>query len=218
MITTAKTPQEKLHALFDAERTVRQLHDELVAAERAAVLELISAAVREAHGAEEEESSLRLVRLAGLLGEMTGDRVVDLLIDVLESERPEARHAAGESLTALAFDRFKEVALGVERALTRLAPDSPALPELPFVLLEVPEPGVAKLLRSFLRHPNADVVASAIEAAAELGDPSLASALKELQKDERSVDLEDEAGESDRTTIGKLAREACAILADNEPL
>jgi len=206
--------EQKLISLFDAERTARRLHDELTAVDKTQLLPILAVTIEQSKALKEDESALRLVRVAGLLGEMLGDRVVELLISILGSETPEARFAAGEALSALAFDRFKEVALGVERALSQLPPDDLALPELPFLLVEVPEPGVSKLLSKFLQHPNAEVVASAVEAIAELGDPSLVPALEGLQDDARFVDLEDESGESDQVTIGKLAREAATMLSD----
>lgn len=204
-----------LTSLFDAERTVRNLHDDLAGAPRQALLDAIGAAVAAARAEDDEdEQTLRLVRLASLLGELDGDRTVDLLIEILASESGEARHAAGEMLTGLAFDRFKEVALGVERALGRLPAGSPALPELPFLLVEVPEPGVTKLLGKFLAHQDPEAVAAAIEASLELGDPSLAGALSALEKDARAVDIEGDGGESGRITIGELATEAIAILSN----
>src|SRR4029077_566564 len=127
---------------------------------------------------DEEEATLRLVRIASLLGELSGPRVIDALIDVLASEHPEARQAAGDELGQLSFERFKEVAQGVERALKRLPVGSPALPELPYILAEVPEPGVVKLLGQFLSHRDPDAVAAAIETLAELGDPNAVELLE----------------------------------------
>ena len=98
--------------------------------------------------------------------------IVAWFIDILGGVSHEARIAAGEGLETLAYDRFKEVALGIERALERLPKGSPALSELPFLLAEVGEPGCAKLLGRFLQNEDAEVVASAIEAMAELGDPA----------------------------------------------
>lgn len=212
-MTKPDSAEATLRALFDAERDARRLHRELVAGERGPALAAAIGAVGGAKAtADGDEAALQLVRLAALLGDLGGDRAVDALVDVLDSELPEARLAAGEALSELAFDRFKEVALGVERAVGRLAPSSPALIELPFVLAEVPEPGVAKLLGLFLGHANAEVVASAIEASVEYGDPSLARLIGPLKNDERVVDLDDEAGERDQTTLGQLAREACEVL------
>ena len=204
---------DTLQQLFDAERTVRAVHDDLAASDPGPLLEAIAAAVSTAKKERrEEEAGLRFVRLSALLAEQTGDRAVDLLIDILGCDVGEGRYAAGEALTELAFDRFKEVALGVERALTRLPANSPALVELPFVLVEVPEPGVAKLLELFLSHQNAEVVAAAIEAAAEVGDPAIARALEKLTKDPRLVSMDDDEGESAEVPLGKLASEALELL------
>jgi HEAT repeat protein len=213
-------PSALLKALFDAERAAREAHDELAETDPAHALPAIAAAAREALDLvteDEDEASLRLARIAAVLGEMEGPRVVDLLIDVLASEAPEARQAAGEALSGLAFDRFKEVALGVERALDRLPAGSPALAELPYVLAVVPEPGVAKLLARFLEHRDADAVAAAIEAFVEVGDPSAVRFLKPLTGDTRRVELEDEGGTEADATIGELASEACDLLGAGAP-
>jgi HEAT repeat protein len=205
-----------LNALFDAERAVRAAQDELAEAPPEAVLPLLERTTREAlrlDTVDEDEASLRLVRVAALLGEMQGPRVVDLLVDILSCDEPEARHSAGEALSGLAFDRFKEVALGVERALERLPSGSPALAELPYILAEVPEPGVAKLMARFLAHPDADAVAAAIEAVVEMGDPALSSLLEPLAGDARKVQLEDEGGTEGEATIAELVREARAMLS-----
>ena len=136
--------------LFDAERSVRRLHAQLAKTDPSVLLNALGNAVETALKEHEDEAALRLVRVAALLAELEGPKAVDLLIDILGCDEPEARHAAGEALEELAFDRFKEVALGVERALERLPGTSPALAELPYLLAEVPEPGVRKLLGRFL--------------------------------------------------------------------
>jgi HEAT repeat protein len=209
-------PGATLKALFDAERAVRDAHDQLVDADPDEVLPQLERAVRAAltlDEVDEDEAALRLVRVAALLAEMQGPRVVDLLIDILASDEPEARNAAGEALSGLAFDRFKEVALGVERALERLQSGSPALSELPYLLVEVPEPGVAKLLARFLAHRDADAVASAIEAIVEIGDPGALPLLDSLAADPRRVQLEDEGGTQGEATLAELVTEARALLS-----
>ncbi len=213
--------RETLSALFDAERSVRTLHATLLGAAASSHAPLVLD-IREATrtalalvSEDESEASLRLVRIAGLLGDLEGAEVVDLLIDILGSDAPEARVHAGEALESLAFDRFKEVALGIERSITRLPSGSPALTELPFLLAEVGEPGCVKLLGLFLKHADADAVASAIEALAELGDPSAIPLLGSLEKDGRQVQIdEDAAGENERVAIGDLAFEAREMLED----
>jgi len=204
-----------LDGLFDAERAARRAHDELVQADPVRVLALLQVTTRKAlalDAVDEDEASLRLVRVAGVLGEMQGPGVIDLLIDILGCDEPEARHAAGEALSGLAFDRFKEVALGIERALERTPEGSPALSELPYLLVDIPEPGVLKLLGRFLGHRDADAVAAAIEALVELGDPGAVALLDKLQTDTRRVQLEDEGGTEGDATIGELAAEARGLL------
>lgn len=207
--------KENLTALFDAERKARTLHANLADQPREELIGELRAAVRAAlPKAEDEESSLRLSRIAVLLGDLDGADAVDLLVDILGSESPEARVQAGEALEGLAFDRFKEVALGIERAVDRLPKGSPALTELPFLLAEVGEPGCVKLLGRFLKHADAEAVAAAIEALAELGDPSAIPLLAPLEKDPRQVQLEEEDGEGERVGLGDLAFEAREILEE----
>ncbi len=201
--------------LFDAERKVRSLHVDLSNAEPATLLAAIGVSVREAlELADEDEAALRLVRLASLLGEIEGPRAVDLLIDVLGSDEPEARHAAGEALEDIAFDRFKEVALGVERALDRVPSGNSALLELPYLLAGVGEPGVRKLLARFLTHEDPAAAAAAIEAFVDMGDTGAATLIARLEGDPREVSLEDEEGEEGNATIGELATEAKKLLSE----
>lgn len=210
--------QTTLDGLFDAERKVRELHDKLAETPKDALLDVLAPAIEAAAKLDDEaEASLRLVRIASVLGEVEGPRAMDALIDVLSTDLPEARHAAGEAIEEAAFDRFKEVAQGVERALARLPEGSPALPELPYILMEVPEPGVLKLLEKFLAHKDADAVAAAIEVAADMGDPSLVKHLQKLQNDKRTVEMADEdSDEPSEVTLGELALEAIDLITNGE--
>ncbi|HSY25325.1 MAG TPA: hypothetical protein VK841_24535 [Polyangiaceae bacterium] len=204
-----------LEALFDAERAAREAQQELADGDLSEVVPVLEQATREALALEaedEDESSLRLVRIAGVLGDLEGARVVDLLIDILGAADAETRQAAGVALSGLAFDRFKDVALGIERALTRIPSGSPALSELPYLLIEIPEPGVNRLLARFLAHGSADAVAAAVEAIVEIGDPSALPLLEPLSGDPRRVQLEDENGQEGDASIGELVAEAQAIL------
>ncbi|WP_437876042.1 HEAT repeat domain-containing protein [Sorangium sp. So ce513] len=205
-----------LNKLFDAERTARRLHDDLAAMPGDALLDVLTDAIAAATREEDEdEAALRLVRIASLLGEHEGPRALDALIDVLASEHPEARQAAGEEIESLAYDRFKEVAQAIERALKRLPVGSSALPELPYLIAEVPEPGVPKLLGQFLSHKDPDAVAAAIESLVEIGDPTHASLIEPLLGDKRTVELADDGGDdaTSEVTIGELAEEALGLLA-----
>jgi HEAT repeat protein len=207
--------KETLEALFEAERTARGQHAALLTFDRDVLVVEAREAIRVAFALDNDaEQSVRLVRLAVLLADLEGADVVDLLIDILGSEQPDARVAAGEGLEALAFDRFKEVALGIERALARLSKGSPALTELPFLLAEVAEPGCLKLLGRFLEHDDAEAVAAAIEALAELGDPAAIPMLSKLERDGRQVQIEDEEGGGERVAIADLATEAKDLLEE----
>jgi len=204
---------DKFARLFEAERTARQIHRELVSANAQAVLTAIRQEMIALGALAAEERALRLVRICAILGNLSGDEPVDILIDTLNVDAPEARLAAGEALEGIAFERFKEVALGCERALKRLPQDAPALVELPYIIGEVAEGGVVKLLGHFLKAKEADVVAAAIEALVEVEDPAAIPLLKPLQGDARMVELEEEA---DAVSIGSLASEACEILEGTE--
>ena len=216
-MATAANLDQTITNLFEAERRVRNLHDEISDGDPADVLAAIERAVAAAlKESSEEESSLRLERLALLLGELEGPRPVDLLIDIVASDLSQARNAAGEMLEGLAFDRFKEVAKGIERALKRLPAGSPALPELPYVIADIPEPGVVKLLEQFLKHEDADAVAAAIEVGVEIGDPAFAKHLTPLKSDTRTVEMSDDSGEPAEVTIGERAADALDILSELE--
>lgn len=196
---------------------MRRLQQELTRGDRAAVLATVASAVGAALREEDErEAAVRLVPCALLLSEFQGEQPVDLLIDILGSDVPEACQTAGEILSEMAYSRFKEVALGVERALARLPQDSGARLELPFVLHEVPEPGVVKLLELCLKQKDPQAVLAALEACAERGDPDLLPALEALRSDRRIVEMEDEEGETDQAELGQLAGEACDMIRSQE--
>ena len=122
------SPEEILVALFDAEHAVRRFHEELRHVDRAQLLRTMAGAVAASlREQNERDAVVQQTCLAQILGQLTGDAAVDLLIDLFGSEHPEPQQIAGEALEQLAFDRFKEVALGIERALVRLPQSSPCL-------------------------------------------------------------------------------------------
>jgi len=205
--------EKALANLFDAERRVRELHDEIAQHDSEKLCDVVAKSIATAiQESDAAEASMRLERLSAVLGELETPRSVDLLVDILATEHPDARNAAGERLESLAFDRFKEVARGVERALKRLPVGSPALPELPYLLAEVPEPGVVKLLEQFLSHEDADAVAAAIEVAVEVGEPSIAASIEKLKNDKRTVEMSDENEDTAEVTIAELAADALSIF------
>jgi len=79
------------------------------------------------------------------------------------------------------------------------------------VLAEVAEPSALPLIRRFLDHPSADVVAAAIEALAQLHDPEALADLQRFVGDGRVVIIEDFEDET-KTTLGELAEDALEML------
>ena len=219
--TIAPRVKTALSKLFEAQRAARKYAHEVASGSAAHVFEVLAEGVEAARSQDDEDQrSLELESIAQILGQMTGPRAVDGLIDILGSEEHEARRAAGSMLEAMAFERFKEVALGIERALAELPKDHLALPELPYLLLEIPEPGVPKLVQRFLEHSNEEVVAAAIEVCVELGDASSIAKLARLEEDHRIVQLDDEEDPEHgdvSATLGELAKEARLMLEALEP-
>jgi HEAT repeat protein len=213
--------ESALGELFETEQRARELTEAIAGGPADVVLGVLVETIERARKlGDEKQRVAQLESIAKILGELGGSGAVDALIDILGSEEPEARHAAGIVLEDLSFERFKEVALGVERALTKLPTDHLALSELPYILIEVPEPGVVKLIHRFLEHSNEEVAAAAIEACVELGDPSSIPKLSRLERDTRLVELDDaeSEGKSDSSvTIGELAKEARLLLQSLEP-
>jgi len=212
--------EASLAALIDAEREARTLHDELAARGRAGDREQLLSAIRTVVGdaveRDEAEANLRLVCMARLLGELDGADIADGLIEVVNTDHSEARHEAGEQLQGMACDRFADVAQAATRALDRLAPGSPALAELPYVLVEIPEPKVVAILGRCLAHEDADAVAAAIEALAEVGDVATVELLRRLEGDKRVSAVGDEGEAESEVTIGELASEAIELLRQPE--
>ncbi len=202
--------RSSLDSLFAAERALREAEEAFFSsAEPDALSRALAAAADEAFAlAPGDDRSIRLYRLATLASELPGPEPVAVLLRILDEEDLSARAEAGESLLELAYDRFKEVATGVEDLLAR-GHDGPAMEELPFILTEVFDPDPVPLVARFLEHRRADVVACAIEALATFGDPSAASKIRPLVRDERKVVVADLEGEA---TIGELAREAVTAL------
>jgi HEAT repeat protein len=209
----AMNPETALQALFQAHRALAESQQAVLDIPQDDLVRGLRAELeRASQVGDEDESSRRYVAIAEVLAELEGPAVVEMLIDVLDLDDADARQVAGESLVGLASDRFKEVAQVVEKQLATRAAESSALRELPYVFAMIPEGSSVKLLEKFLAHPEAEVVASAIEALVEIGDPMAARALEGLKRDKREVSVEDDGEEPQDVTIGELAQEALTLL------
>jgi len=202
------TSKAQLDAIFDAERALRAAEAELLRTPHGELTALLSAAVREAVAlGATPEASLRLERLADLCAQLQGPAMVDALIQILASDAGRVRVQAAEALVDVAYERYAEVARAVERALADPSTPSQALEELPWVIAEVAEPSAVRLVGRFLAHSDPPVIASAVEALAELGDPAAVPLLLPLKDDPRQVALDEYEGEV-TSSLGELVREA----------
>jgi HEAT repeat protein len=207
-------PRALLDSLFAADRALRAAEDAFLdAADDKTLARTISEAVREARAlADREEQEMRLVRLADLSAQVPGPETVDALLAILDHEEPAVRNEAGECLLDVAYERFKEVALGIERLLDR-GHSGPAMEELPFMLTEIRDPDPLPLVARFLAHPKGEIAAAAIEALASYGDPAATKHLQKLEGDPRQVTLPDL--DDATATIGDLAADAIAELGSD---
>jgi len=203
---------DELDRIFDADRALRNAESTLLAGRDSEQLMVLLEHETEhaLHMADRKEGTMRLERLADLCAQIPGPRMTDVLIAILNDGEPRVRVAAGEALRDVGYERYAEVARGVERALDRDAAGL-AMSELPWVLAEIAEPSALPLIRRFLDHPDADVVAAAIEALAQLQDPEALGDLERFVNDSRVVIIED-FDEETRTTLGELAADALQML------
>lgn len=156
----------------------------------------------------------RLMLLADLLVQVSGQESVKTLLRVLGHEDPGVRVSAGEALVEVLSDRWGEASRVVEQAISSM--NEEALRELPFVLAEVGEPAGGAIIAKLLTHTDADVVASAIEALVEMGDVTQLDAIKKLVGDPRPLTMEEPEGDEDATcaTLGELAADAVEMLTN----
>ncbi len=203
---------KQLDQIFDADRAMRKAEATLLRKKQSEELvALLSDATAEALTLEDRaEATMRLERLADLCAQVPGPKMTDALIAMLNDGEPRVRVAAGEALRDVGFERYAEVARGIERALER-GEDGLAMSELPWVLAEIAEPSALPLIRRFLRHASPDVIAAAIEALAQLQDRAAIEDLRPFTDDARIVTIEDFEEET-KTTLGELANEALEVL------
>jgi HEAT repeat protein len=203
---------DELQRIFDADRALHKAESVLLRKKGSA--ELIELLERETQNAlqmrERAEAIVRLERLADLCAQIPGPRMTDALIAILGDAEPRVRVAAGEALRDLGYERYAEVARGIERALERNT-EGPAMSELPWVLAEIAEPSALPLIRRFLDHRSPDVAAAAIEALAQLADREALPDLQRFVGDTRVVVIEDFEDET-KTTLGELAEDALEML------
>lgn len=161
---------------------------------------------------ENDEIPITLIRCAEMLvGVMTEDIVKTLSLG-LDHDNPTVRLLAGDAITHVAEENIELIKPAIDDVLKS---GGTAAEEMPFILTELDDPEVEKILEKFLAHKEPEVVASAIEAATEIGNPEIISTLEKLTEDSRVVAADAELGDEE-TTIGQLAKDAIAIILDDE--
>ena len=203
---------DELHRIFDADRSLRRAEKALLRKRRDdALVALLETETLGALAMDDRvEGTMRLERLADLCAQVPGPVMADALIAILNDDEPRVRVAAGEALRDVGYERYAEVARAIERALER-GDSGPAMSELPWVLAEIAEPSALPLIRRFLDHASADVVAASIEALSQLGEPEAARDIERFVDDQRTVTIEDFEEET-KTTLGELAKDALREL------
>ncbi|MGD8861211.1 MAG: HEAT repeat domain-containing protein [Myxococcales bacterium] len=207
-------PRSTLEDIFEAERALRRSEQKLLDADasHATGLEgLLGEAVRAALAeGDDPDAAMRLERLADLCAQVPGPGMIDALISILDAEAESARIEAYEALQDVGYERYAEVARGVERALES-GERGQAMRELPFILAEIAEPSARPLIVRFLKIDDVEVQAAAVEALVTLGDPEAAAALKPLIEDPRPVEVDGDTGD-ETATLGELVAEAIEAL------
>lgn len=162
---------------------------------------------------EDDPVSFHILRCAEMMGELDSPAVARALADGLGHENADVRLIAGDALHHMAEHGLDRIMPAVESALEE---GGLRAEEMPFLLVDIEEPEVVRIIERFLSSPNAEVVASAIEALAELGDSSAIGALEALRGDKRTVAVdEDEASQAD-WTVGQLVEDAIEMLSSQE--
>lgn len=205
-----------LQKLFDAEKAFRRARENVFAdMSDDVLLKGISKEIDRAMAQPlSEDAGFRLMLCAELLESIPSRESARLQLVILGHDDPGIRVSAGESLVNMLEDAWRDSSSACEAAIKE-GTNLNALRELPFVLAESGEPAAGGLIAKLLTHKDADIVASAIEALVEIGDPTHRAEIEKLATDTRELSaIESEDGEApqDSGTVGELAAEAAKIL------
>ncbi len=211
-MTTARDIIGQIVELDEQIASLRARFEELPPKEQVEVLTAqFAAAVKKTR--EEDPVSFSVLRCAEMMGELDSPAVAQTLAEGLGHANADVRLISGDALHHMAEHGLDRIMPAVESALED---DGLRAEEMPFLLVDVEEPEVVRVVERFLSSPNAEVVASAIEALAELGDASAVDALEKLRGDTRKVSVdEDESPQAD-WTVGQLVEDAIDMLSVQE--
>ena len=163
--------------------------------------------------AEDDMISVAMIRVAEMLVSLETKGAVCFLGAGLGHANEDVRLLCGDAFLHVASEGLDKVKPVIDEALEK---GGLIAEELPFLLIDTDLPETTDILIKFLDQKNPEVVASAIEALAELGDPDAIPALSKLSKDARTVTAEADGSEKAKWTIGQLSKEAIEMLSDKE--
>ncbi len=178
--------------------------------EREAVLSAYFSEALDSVG-EKDDPPLPLIHTAEMLIDLATPKAAKLLGQGLCHPSLEIRILSGNALMHLAEEGLRAIQPAVDFVLEK---GGVGAEEMPFILAEVDDAEVPRLLARFLASAEADVVASALEAVVECGDPESVADVEKLVGDSREVLVEE--GEAEKTTIGQLAEDARDLLSEAE--
>lgn len=189
---------------LEAEASVLDAEDE------ASLTRMLRDGIDEARALDaRHERSFRLQVLADLCPKVHDPGALALLLNILNDEDESVRARAAMALSAACQSRYPEVVRVAQDALDA-GLEGPALLELPGLLIDaagVEYPPPVDLLVMLIEHEEADVVAEAACALAEVDLPGVRELLESLKEDGRTV--VDAQGE---TTLGELIGDLLAAL------
>lgn len=207
-----------LSDIIDCDTRIAKLRDEFDGcdgAEQLRVLEEVLGEQLKSIG-EDGEITIAFLRAADMLVPL-GTRGVGALARGFGHANPDVRNVVGESLFAIAEEEGGLA--GIRPAIdSALKAGGPSAKEMPWLLAELEDEDAPKAIAEFLKSGDAEVVAEAIEALADFGDPASVPALEALLKDKRPVRIEgdDEGDGIQEWTIGELARQAIEMIEEGE--
>lgn len=157
--------------------------------------------------------SVAMIRVAEMLLGVESEGAIRCLGKGIGHVNEDVRMLSGDAFLHVASEGIDRVMPVIDDALEK---GGLIAEELPFLLMDADIPEATNVLIRFLDQKDPEIVASAIEALAELGEKDAIPALAKLTKDKRTVTAEAEGTEQANWTIGQLCEEAIEMLQSKE--
>ena len=200
-----------LKKIIDLDEQIATLKEEFDAQsenEKAEVLEQRLAGLQ-AEDFNKDDVPLALARCLDMIGGLGDDHAVRILARGMQHENADVRDLCGQVIYMLSEEGIAAIMPAVEIALEK---GGILAEELPYLLAEIEDPEAPRLIERFLKHDEAPVVLSSIEALLDCGDELTIDALKQLEGDKREITLEEEGKPADKTTLGAIVTDALGLF------